>query len=101
MDWEGQSFGPCRWARSTCRPAASRKPLSRSTPAAAAAYRLGFELTAEGQTWRQGAEFKYAVIVPLKGVGNAEDSFFAMNTHMERSPRPTWPTAWRSFRSAA
>ena len=32
------------------------------------------------------AEFKYAVIVPLKGVGNAEDSVFAMNTHMEREP---------------
>ena len=49
-------------------------------------YRLGFELSCEGQTWRQGAEMKYAVIVPLKGVGNAEDSFFAMNTHMEREP---------------
>ena len=49
-------------------------------------FRLGFELSSEGQTWRQGAEFKYAVIVPLKGVGNAEDSVFAMNTHMEREP---------------
>jgi hypothetical protein len=26
------------------------------------------------------------VIVPLMGVGNAEDSFFGMNTHMEREP---------------
>jgi polysaccharide biosynthesis protein PslG len=49
-------------------------------------FRLGFELTCDDQTWRQGAEFKYAVIVPLKGVGNAEDSIFAMNTHMEREP---------------
>ncbi len=49
-------------------------------------FRLGFELSCEGQTWRQAAEFKYAVIVPLKGVGNAEDSVFAMNTHMEREP---------------
>ncbi|MGA2033908.1 MAG: LamG-like jellyroll fold domain-containing protein [Thermoguttaceae bacterium] len=49
-------------------------------------FRLGFELSCEGQTWRQGAELKYAVIVPLMGVGNAEDSVFAMNTHMEREP---------------
>jgi len=49
-------------------------------------FRLGFELSSEGQTWRQGAELKYAVIVPLKGVGNVEDSIFAMNTHMEREP---------------
>jgi len=49
-------------------------------------FRLGFELSSEGQTWRQSAELKYAVIVPLMGVGNAEDSAFAMNTHMEREP---------------
>jgi hypothetical protein len=49
-------------------------------------FRLGFELSCEGQTWRQSAELKYAVIVPLMGVGNAEDSAFAMNTHMEREP---------------
>jgi hypothetical protein len=51
-------------------------------------FRLGFDLTCEGQTWRQSAECKYAVVVPLKGVGNAEDSAFAMNTHMEREPTP-------------
>jgi hypothetical protein len=49
-------------------------------------FRLDFEMTAEGQTWRQGAPFKYAVIVPLKGVGDAESSAFGMNTHMEREP---------------
>ena len=49
-------------------------------------FRLGFELSCEGQTWRQAAELKYAVIVPLRGVGNAEDSVFGMNTHMEREP---------------
>lgn len=49
-------------------------------------FRLGFELNCEGKWWRQSAEMKYAVIVPLKGVGNADDSFFAMNTHMEREP---------------
>ena len=52
------------------------------------AFRLAFELTSEGQTWRQGAECKYAVVVPLKGVGNAEDSMFGINTHMEREPTP-------------
>ena len=51
-------------------------------------FRLGFELSTDGQTWRQSAEYKYAVVVPLKGVGNAEDSAFAMNTHMEREPTP-------------
>jgi hypothetical protein len=51
-------------------------------------FRLDFEVTAEGQTWRQGAPWKYAVIVPLKGVGDAESSAFGMNTHMEREPTP-------------
>jgi hypothetical protein len=51
-------------------------------------FRLGFDLASDGQTWRQSAECKYAVIVPMKGVGNAEDSAFAMNTHMEREPTP-------------
>ncbi len=49
-------------------------------------FRLDFEVTAEGQTWRQSAPLKYAVIVPLKGVGDAENSAFGMNTHMEREP---------------
>ena len=52
------------------------------------AFRLGFELSAEGQSWRQSADFKYAVVVPLKGVGDAEASIFAMNTHMDREPTP-------------
>ncbi len=51
-------------------------------------FRLTFELSAEGQRWRQSAEYKYAVIVPLSGVGDAEESAFAMNTHMEREPTP-------------
>jgi len=51
-------------------------------------FRLGFDLTCEGQTWRQSAECKYAVVVPLKDVGNADESAFAMNTHMEREPTP-------------
>jgi hypothetical protein len=51
-------------------------------------FRLGFELSAEGRTWRQSAEFKYAVVVPLKGVGDADASIFAMNTHMDREPTP-------------
>ena len=51
-------------------------------------FRLGFELTTEGQTWREDAQLKYAVIVPLKDVGNAGESAFGMNTHMEREPSP-------------
>ena len=51
-------------------------------------FRLGFELSAEGQSWRQSTEFKYAVVVPLKGVGDADGSIFGMNTHMDREPTP-------------
>jgi hypothetical protein len=51
-------------------------------------FRLGFDLTSDGQAWHQSAECKYAVIVPMKGVGDSEDSAFAMNTHMEREPTP-------------
>jgi hypothetical protein len=49
-------------------------------------FRLGFDLTSEGQTWHQLAEVKYAVIVNMQNVGNADNSIFAMNTHMEREP---------------
>lgn len=49
-------------------------------------FRLGFDLTSEGQTWHQLAEIKYAVIVNMQNVGNADNSIFGMNTHMEREP---------------
>jgi hypothetical protein len=52
------------------------------------AFRLGFDLTCDGQTWHQSAECKYAVVVPMKGVGDADASAFAMNTHMEREATP-------------
>lgn len=51
-------------------------------------FRLGFDLTSEGQTWHQGAEFKYAVVVNMRNVGGADNSMFGMNTHMEREPTP-------------
>jgi hypothetical protein len=51
-------------------------------------FRLGFELSADGQSWRQSAEFRYAVVVPLKGVGDVDASIFGMNTHMDREPTP-------------
>ena len=50
------------------------------------AFRLGFDLTSAGQTWHQGTEFKYAVIVSMKNVGDAGSSMFGMNTHPEREP---------------
>ena len=85
-DWEGKQLPPVAVGTFDV-PAGGAKeaPFSIDT-SRRGTFRLGFELTAEGQTWRQGAEFKYAVIVPLKGVGNAEDSAFGMNTHMEREP---------------
>ena len=88
MPWIGRaaSFRPWRWASSTCRPAARKEAAFKIDTGRRGSYRLAFELTADGQTWRQAAEFKYSVIVPLKGVGNADDSFFGMNTHMEREP---------------
>ena len=49
-------------------------------------FRLGFDLTSEGQTWHQSAEAKYAVVVNMQNVGNADTSIFGMNTHMEREP---------------
>ena len=52
------------------------------------AFRLGFDLTSGGQTWHQSTEFKYAVIVSMKNVGDGESSMFGMNTHMEREPTP-------------
>jgi hypothetical protein len=51
-------------------------------------FRLGFELSADGQSWRQSTDFKYAVVVPLKGIGDADASIFGMNTHMDREPTP-------------
>ena len=52
------------------------------------AFRLGFDLTSEGQTWHQSAEVKYAVVVNMQNVGNPDTSIFGMNTHMEREPTP-------------
>ncbi len=52
------------------------------------AFHLGFDLSCEGQTWRQLADLKYAVVVNMQGVGNPDTSLFAINTHMEREPTP-------------
>ena len=52
------------------------------------AFRLGFNLTSEGQTWHQLAEMKYAVVVNMENVGNPDTSIFGMNTHMEADPTP-------------
>jgi hypothetical protein len=49
-------------------------------------FRLGFDLSSEGQTWHQLAEVEYAVVVNLQGVGNPDTSMFAMNMHLEREP---------------
>ena len=52
-------------------------------------FRLGFDLTCEGQTWRQSSRVQVRRgRSASKGVGNADDSAFAMNTHMEREPTP-------------
>jgi hypothetical protein len=49
-------------------------------------FRLGFDLTSEGQTWHQSAEAKYAVVVNMQNVGNPDTSIFGVNTHMENEP---------------
>ncbi|MDH7570319.1 MAG: hypothetical protein QHJ73_12130, partial [Armatimonadota bacterium] len=51
-------------------------------------FRLTFELSAAGETWRQSPDVKFAVVQPMKEVGDAEASAFGMNTHMEREPTP-------------
>jgi polysaccharide biosynthesis protein PslG len=85
-DWEGRELPAVEVGKFDL-PAGSVKEVPFSIDSKhRGSYRLGFELTAEGQTWRQAAQFKYSVIVPLKGVGDADNSFFAMNTHMEREP---------------
>jgi len=50
------------------------------------AFRVEFGVTdvATGQT--RTMAYRYNVIRPLKGVGDAATSFFGMNTHMEREP---------------
>ncbi len=63
-------------------------------------FRLGFNLTSEGQTWHQLAEMKYAVVVNMQNVPNsasADTSIFAMNTHMERDPTPHLVRKCRCF----
>ncbi len=86
VDWDNKQF-PATLVGAFDVPAGGAKETTISIDTGPrGTFRLGFELSCEGQTWRQGAELKYAVIVPLMGVGNAEDSVFAMNTHMEREP---------------
>lgn len=88
VDWEGKPLPPVAVGTFDV-PAGGVKevPFSIDTTRRGNFW-LGFQLTSEGQTWKENAEFKYAVVVPMKGVGPAEDSIFAMNTHMERESTP-------------
>ncbi len=88
VDWDGQQLPPVALGTFDLPAGGAKQAAFPIDTKRRGTFRLGFELTAEGQTWRQPAEFKYAVIVPLKGVGDAEESAFAMNTHMEREPTP-------------
>jgi len=88
VDWEGKSL-PATALGTFHVPAggAVAVPFSIDTNRRGT-FLLGFNLASEGQTWSQLAQFKYAVVAPMKNVGNAENSQFGMNTHMEREPTP-------------
>ena len=86
VDWDGRKLPPVAVGTFDLPAGSAKQAAFAIDTKRRGTFRLGFDLTCEGETWHQGAEFKYAVIVPLKGVGNAEDSIFAMNTHMEREP---------------
>jgi hypothetical protein len=87
-DWEGRELPPAAVGMFEVAAGSSeRAPFPLDTNHRGA-FRLIFELTAEGETWRQGADLKYAVVVPMKGRGDPETSAFGMNTHMEREPTP-------------
>jgi hypothetical protein len=87
-DWEHAQL-PGTWGATVEVPAGGVKEITYPLDTGRrGTFRLGFELSAEGQSWRQSTEFKYAVVVPMKGVGDADASIFAMNTHADREPTP-------------
>ena len=51
-------------------------------------FQLTFNYTANGGTWSDLAFIRYAVVADMTMVGDASQSIFAMNTHMEREPSP-------------
>lgn len=51
-------------------------------------FQLTFNYTASGGTWSDNAFVRYAVVADMTMVGDASQSIFAMNTHMEREPSP-------------
>eukprot|EP01052_Picozoa_sp_SAG31_P028095 SAG31_NODE_2682_length_5257_cov_9.066693_4_plen_438_part_00 len=51
-------------------------------------FQLFFNFSATKQSWQHEAFVRYAVVAEMTNVGNASESLFAMNTHMEREPTP-------------
>jgi hypothetical protein len=88
VDWEGRELLPKAVGTFEVAAGSSKQAPFRLDTSRRGAFRLSFDLAAEGETWRQGADLKYAVVVPLKGRGDAEASAFGMNTHMEREATP-------------
>jgi len=86
VDWDGNPLPPVEVGAFDVPAGGARQAALPIDTNRRGTFRLGFELQSEGLSWRQLAEMKYAVIVPLMGVGDAEGSAFAMNTHMEREP---------------
>ena len=86
-DWQEQLVSGVPSLGAVTVPAAGVKTLTYNIDTTRrGTFRLGFNLTSEGETWHQSAEMKYAVIVSMQSVGNPDTSIFAMNTHMEREP---------------
>jgi hypothetical protein len=87
-DYEGREL-PAQSIGTFDVPAGSETPSTyKVNTTGRGAFRLTFALTAERQTWRQAADLRYAVILPLKDQGAADTSAFGMNTHMERESTP-------------
>ena len=87
VDWEGNQVSGVPSLGSFTVPAGGVKTATYNIDTSRrGTFRLGFNLTSEGQTWHQSAEIQYAVVVNMQGVGNANSSLFAMNMHLDREP---------------
>ena len=90
-DWEGKTVPMPVWDAVTVAAKSSALACGKANcadlPTGMKGYfRLEFDLTLNGQTWRYPGDIRYAVVEDMSRKGDAETSYFAMNTHLEREP---------------
>ena len=90
-DWEGKTVPMPVWdavtvGANSSAPACSNADCAELPTGMKGYFRLEFDLTLSGQTWRHPGDIRYAVVEDMSGKGDAESSYFAMNTHLEREP---------------